>query len=527
MGDPRHTAYVQAYSLWEAVQGEGHEQAAGALRALRARAGQEGWDDVAFVADAAQALYGVVRPGPDTRSAAELAALVERAEELRAPAFTAMALALRAVAAAGRGDTEVVLADAGRAVALLDPDDLPALDRCTGYVVAAAAYNALSLWELVDELYGRAAALEADCVVAAQAPALAVNRVLIRLEWGTSLLEIGEDAQACEQLDRALEAVREADGTPLPWLWRRDLEACEGALRLLLGSRRGGEQAELLATTARVRDALAEAGDLEVLDLLDACRALVLLRQGRVADAQAALHPPGPGSTSTGARSFPAWVRALVAAAADPGEGVASACDYGLLVSRLRWQSREAVLVAARSFLAMERLQVEHRRLARDVYTDALTGLQNRRAFDAWLARPSGRAGGAALLLLDLDGFKAVNDTLGHLAGDAVLRRVGGIVADHVRPGDLALRQGGDEFAVVLEQIGPLDAAAAVSRAADLRTAIATADWDSLAPGLAIGVSIGVAIGPQGAPAELYRLADEALYVAKDHVRGVVLFEAV
>jgi diguanylate cyclase (GGDEF)-like protein len=522
VGDPRTAAYVQAYALWEAVQGEGHEQAAAQLPELLAQAERAGWGEVAFVAAAAQTVYGVVRPTPETRTAAENNALLERAELLQAPAFVAVALALRAVAAAGRGDTEVVLADAGRAVALLDAGDLPALDRCTAYVVCAAAYNALSLWELGDELYGRAVALEPECLVTAQAPAIATNLVLIRLEWGTSLLEIGEQEQAREQLERALQAVRDAEGTVLPELWRRDLDACQGALRLLLGE---GDVEALLASTERQRAGLAAAGDLEVLALLDACRALVLLRRGSVDQARAALRAGTPTSSSTGARSFPAWVRARVAAAADPGEGVDAAGEYGLLVSRLRWQSRAAVLVSARSFIAMERLQVEHRRLTRDVYTDPLTGLQNRRAFDAWLSRPSGRTNGAALLLLDLDSFKRVNDTMGHGTGDAVLRAVGAIVADHVRPGDLALRQGGDEFAVVLDQVVALDATAAVSRAAELRAAIGAFPWEQLAPGLSVDVSIGVALGPHGAPTELYRLADEALYLAKGHVRGVVLLE--
>ncbi len=523
MPDPLHdAAYVRAYDLWEAVQGTGHEHAAAQLGPLLAQAEAQGWGEVAFVAAAAQTLYGVVRPQPETRSSAEISALLDRADQLRAPAFTAVALGLRAVAAAGRGDTEMVLADAGRAVALLDDDALPPLDRCAAYLVCAAAYNALSLWELVDELYGRAVALEPDCVVAAQAPAVAVNRVLIRLEWATSLLEIGEQEQAREQLERALEAVRDAEGTALPELWRRDIEACDGALQLLLGQ---GDPDALLASTARQREALAVAGDLEVVALLDACRALVLLRSGQVQQARAALGGSAPASSSSGARSFPVWVRALVEAGTAPGPEAAAALDYAALVSRLRWQSRAAVVVAARSFLAMERLQVEHRRLARDAYTDPLTGLQNRRAFDAWLSRPSGRSTGAALLLLDLDGFKGVNDSFGHLVGDEVLRQVGRMVADHVRPGDLALRHGGDEFAVVLDQVGPLDAASAVSRAAELRTAIASADWRTVTPGMAIGVSIGVAIGPHGAPEELYRLADEALYVAKGHRQGVVLFE--
>ena len=86
--------------------------------------------------------------------------------------------------------------------------------------------------------------------------------------------------------------------------------------------------------------------------------------------------------------------------------------------------------------------------------TDALTGLANRRAFDAEFNRAiaATRAGGAgfALAHLDLDHFKAVNDTLGHAAGDRVLEEVAGILREEIRHEDLAARVGGDEFILLL-----------------------------------------------------------------------------
>ena len=516
----RMAAYLRAYGLFEEVQGEEHAEAAVALPDLERHAQSHGWDDVAFVAAAGRTLYGIVRPPGEIPADEQVEALLERAQELQRPAFVALALGLRSLTAAARGDAAALLADTGRAVALLDDDRLPPLDRCTAYVVAAGAYNTLSLWEIVDELYDRAGALVPQCPPGpGQEPALAVNRILIRLEWATALLELGEEQQARTQLEHALAAVPPARDVALPDLWRLDVEGCDTALRLLLGE----PLDPLLPVAARQSRELRTSGDIEVLPLLDACRALALVRAGRDAEAAAvAAELAEPTSASSGARSFPAWVHAVVAAGSRPSAASRAYADYAHLVARNWWQSRESVLVAARSFLAMEGLRVEHDRLSRDVLVDPLTGLHNRRAFDEWLQRP-GTPASAALLLLDLDGFKKVNDTYGHAAGDEVLRRVGRIVAEHIRPGDLALRHGGDEFAVVIEHTSA-DASVVRRRAEELRKALRVAPWEEVGPGLVVGTSIGVAVGSlRDGAARLYERADDALYTAKTDPTGVVL----
>jgi diguanylate cyclase (GGDEF)-like protein len=142
---------------------------------------------------------------------------------------------------------------------------------------------------------------------------------------------------------------------------------------------------------------------------------------------------------------------------------------------------------------------------------DALTGLLNRRAFEESLeahvarARRYGAAG--ALLLLDLDGFKDVNDTLGHHAGDALLIRVAGALGDRLRETDVLARLGGDEFAVLL----PMES----GEAAEL---VARALVD-VVRGLDAGVtvSVGVAVVDSGeVTAEGLMIdADRAMYAAK------------
>ncbi len=97
-------------------------------------------------------------------------------------------------------------------------------------------------------------------------------------------------------------------------------------------------------------------------------------------------------------------------------------------------------------------MRLEGARIAaeEEAMTDPLTGLRNRRAADLFLERMCSATAPFGLLHLDLDYFKAVNDTLGHAAGDFVLERVGGVLRDQVRAEDCAARVGGDEFVIIL-----------------------------------------------------------------------------
>jgi diguanylate cyclase (GGDEF)-like protein len=158
--------------------------------------------------------------------------------------------------------------------------------------------------------------------------------------------------------------------------------------------------------------------------------------------------------------------------------------------------------------------------LRRDVETDPLTGLGNRRRLDRALASSLSRAARfgehVAVLLMDLDGFKAVNDTLGHETGDGVLQRAAAAIRRVTRGYDEVVRLGGDELVVVSPATELLGA---LTLAESLRAQVVAATSAHLPEELRITVSIGVAVYPDSAldAATLLRAADEALYEAKAH----------
>ena len=157
--------------------------------------------------------------------------------------------------------------------------------------------------------------------------------------------------------------------------------------------------------------------------------------------------------------------------------------------------------------------------------TDDLTGLPNRRALlegaRTVLSTASARRP-AALLLLDLDGFKEVNDSLGHHAGDQLLRQVGPRLRGALRSSDVLARLGGDEFAVLLGDAGLDEAQDLAERLRDLVAQPFTVEDIRLH----VGVSIGVATAPVPAATveELLRCADVAMYAAKSGREGVHVY---
>ena len=154
---------------------------------------------------------------------------------------------------------------------------------------------------------------------------------------------------------------------------------------------------------------------------------------------------------------------------------------------------------------------------------DPLTDVLNRRGFERELRRSLAyvkRYGtSAALIYIDLDGFKPVNDRHGHNAGDVVLKAIAAALVGNVRASDVVARIGGDEFAVLLWNVNGANAAA---KAAALEAAVygTPVRWNSST--LVVGASAGVALlGALDTPADVISRADAAMYARKDERKGI------
>ena len=183
-----------------------------------------------------------------------------------------------------------------------------------------------------------------------------------------------------------------------------------------------------------------------------------------------------------------------------------------------------SMVLALATVIALLWLALTMHRLAlhKMAQTDSLTGLLNRRAFEEILRRDLMRSdmdgNPMGIMLIDLDYFKQVNDSLGHFAGDDVLRRIALVLRDGTRPSDVLARYGGEEFVVLLRQTGVEESQTAAER---IRQAIA--NLSGLPGDVKLTASIGVAVSnSRDAVTEFLLRADDALYRSKRQGRNLV-----
>jgi len=180
---------------------------------------------------------------------------------------------------------------------------------------------------------------------------------------------------------------------------------------------------------------------------------------------------------------------------------------------RVDWQLRTRAIHAA-----SQQLEQEARRLEQLASQDALTGLYNRRHLEqrvpGILARAHDRGQTPAMVFLDVDHFKRVNDRFSHRVGDAVLKALAHILSSFVREGDIPVRLGGDEFVVVFTHVDAYSGQALVAR---IHKAVNEFDWGGLHDELEVTASCGLALAePQDTLESWLHRCDLSMYVEKD-----------
>ncbi|MGC4091566.1 MAG: diguanylate cyclase [Polyangiaceae bacterium] len=204
---------------------------------------------------------------------------------------------------------------------------------------------------------------------------------------------------------------------------------------------------------------------------------------------------------------------------------LAGADDFVCDLERLH-ELRARVHVQLRNkrlFDTLQRVRSERDTLRRDVQIDALTGLLNRRALETGVGERCAARDRFAVLFMDLDHFKSIDDRFGHDVGDRVLIAVSHVLKSGLRPGDVVARYGGEEFVALIAGAGPESARLVAER---LRMSVEEMPAVNRGPS-SVTISVGAAVyNPQRAeeaPVELLRRADVALYEAKRSGRNRVL----
>ncbi|MGN6798482.1 MAG: putative bifunctional diguanylate cyclase/phosphodiesterase [Gaiellaceae bacterium] len=203
----------------------------------------------------------------------------------------------------------------------------------------------------------------------------------------------------------------------------------------------------------------------------------------------------------------------------------AAAERHAILAARLIVIFAAISMLIAVGLFARARRRERERRFEAD--HDDLTGLLNRRGFFACLGETiAGRNSRVAVLLLDLDGFKEINDTLGHASGDELLRQIGARLRGALRELDEIARLGGDEFAVLVD--APRTRSGDVCEIGRRVRGTLTAPFEVAGLSLQVRASVGVAVFPEhGETAdELLRLADIAMYQAKQNRTGLSVYHS-
>jgi diguanylate cyclase (GGDEF)-like protein len=463
-------------------------------------ADRRGWSEVVTAALYVNVLTTWRSHGEEHLQAIE--AVLGRAEAEADLASVANALALRARAMASFRDPARTLAadkDLSRATILAEAGQGSPRQLTRAHIQCGQAYAQRDLWELEDHHYQAALEIIETNHLGDLAPTtIAWNRAEAQMNWICALRELRDDEAIAHRAGLAAEALRAAQALALPDTWRNELPTFAALLGAIAPTVGGPDPQDVPASRlfpGYVHLARALSAD-------DDARALE--------ETTLAIDKIDPG-TRTRAHSLALCLAAELEAKALGRE--TESLRYARHLAQLRWTARLTSLASMQSMLAAERLRPENDRLSRHVQLDDLTQLANRRGLNDYLEKlVTERVNRIALLLVDLDNFKTINDSHGHRAGDDTLTRFATTLRCAIRPGDLAIRLGGDEFAVVIPSI---DADTARRRAQSILAEISTTPWEQISPDLCVAASIGIALGSPDQFDALIERADSALYRSK------------
>lgn len=365
------------------------------------------------------------------------------------------------------------------------------------------AANSAELFELADECIRIARDAFEDDLYRSSAD---LQRAELLLEWALRL----------EQVDRPEEAAAlYATSVTLLEYWAgRDLDGPLGPALLAVSYAKLGRYADAQVLIDELLLPMRTAGQQHEARLLHLAYGLVLRASGDLRGARRELLAGDGLAAQLTQHLIFRYELAALAAQDSPGEAtqtmLATVASQFELLWRLRLDRRTMLRQAGR------RLELEAARTRADLAasSDALTGLGNRRMFDRRI-NEMGRDG--ALLLIDVDRFKEINDAFSHRVGDRVLGEIAAVLRAHCRQDEVAIRFGGDEFAMFLT-MGMREAALVARR---IQRVILARDWNTIAAGLSVTLSMGLAAGVEGLTGhDLYDRADSQLYTAKRRGRN-------
>jgi diguanylate cyclase len=387
-----------------------------------------------------------------------------------------------------------------RAMAVLDVAPRKGLRYFSAMASLADAARGAELFELADDAMRRS--IESfETPDALYRSSAELTHTELWLEWALRLEQVGRTEEAAALIGKSVAV--------LEFWTAQGIDSPIGAALLAVGHAKSGRPAEALSVVGEMLPRMQAAGQHHETRLLHLAYGLACRAGGDWRAARREFRAGLELAVLRSQRLLFQYELAITASLEFPGEATQVVLESLRSHVEALWQLRLDRRTMLRQ--AYRRVELEAARTTADLAaaSDALTGLGNRRMFDRRIDEVTH---GGSLLLIDVDHFKDINDRYSHGVGDRVLGEIAAVLRSHCRHGEVAIRFGGDEFAMFLTT-GEEESRQIAER---IRRVIAARDWNLIVPGLTVTLSMGLAACRAGEPGrELYDRADSHLYVAK------------